>query len=60
MKKREREQVKQRLYSNGLTIKAWAQQHGYPVNEVYKVLNGERKGLYGKSYQIAKELGLRD
>ncbi|MBS9780896.1 MAG: DNA-binding protein [Gammaproteobacteria bacterium] len=58
MKKIKKEEIKRKLYSKGMTIKQWANDKGYPVAEVYKVLNGERKGLYGKSYQIAKDLGL--
>lgn len=34
--------IKDRLYSQGLTVKAWAEQRNYPVPEVYKVLNGEQ------------------
>lgn len=52
--------VKSRLYSQGLTVKAWAEQHDYPVPEVYKVLSGERKGLYGRAFEIAQALGLWD
>lgn len=53
-------QVKQRLYSQGITVKNWALANGYPVSEVYKVLSGERKGLYGRSFEIAQKLGLWD
>lgn len=52
--------VKQRLHSQGLTVKKWAELHKYPVPEVYKVMNGERKGLYGRAFDIAKALGLWD
>ncbi len=52
--------IKQRLYSQGVTVKNWALTNGYPVAEVYKVLSGERKGLYGRSHKIAKDLGFWD
>ena len=53
-----KDQAKKRIYEQGLTVKQWAEKHQYPVPEVYKVLNGERIGLYGHSHQIAKALGL--
>ena len=52
--------VKKRLYSQGMTVKTWAENHGYPTSEDYKVLSGERKGLYGRSFEIAQKLGLWD
>lgn len=54
-----KDQAKKRIYEQGLTVKQWAEEHQYPVPEVYKVLNGERKGLYGRSHQIATALGLK-
>lgn len=54
-----KERVKQKIHAQGMTVKQWAEQHGYPVPEVYKVLNGERKGLYGRSHSIAVALGLK-
>ena len=52
--------IKLRLHSQGLTVKKWAETQGYPIHEVYKVMNGERKGLYGRAFDIAKALGLWD
>lgn len=52
--------IKQRLYSQGMTVKKWALANGYPATEVYKVLSGERKGLYGRSFEIAQKLGFWD
>lgn len=54
------ERIKKELNSRGLTVKSWALERGYPVPEVYKVLSGERKGLYGRSHKIAKDLGFWD
>ncbi len=53
------QQIKERLYAQGITVKGWAEKHDYPVTEVYKVLNGERKGLYGRSHEIAVAIGLK-
>ncbi|RNM07036.1 DNA-binding protein [Dickeya undicola] len=52
-------QVKQRLHQRGITITAWAAQHGYPRDAVYRVLNGIAKARYGKSHEIAVKLGLK-
>lgn len=54
-----KDQAKKRIYEQGLTVKQWAEKNDYPVPEVYKVLNGERKGLYGRSHSIAVALGLK-
>lgn len=53
------EQVKQRLRSQGVTITAWAEAHGYTRNEVYRVLNGQHKGHFGKAHDIAVALGMK-
>lgn len=49
--------AKNEMWACGYTIKSWAEERGYSVQEVYKVLTGERKGYYGKSNQIARDLG---
>lgn len=51
--------VKQRLYQQGLTVKQWAEQNEYKPNQVYRVLNGESKALYGIGHEIATKLGLK-
>ncbi|WP_230660455.1 DNA-binding protein [Psychrobacter sp. I-STPA10] len=53
------EQIKKNLHEQGITIRQWSKQHGYPDTEVYKVLNGERKGLYGRAHEIAVAIGLK-
>ncbi len=53
------DEVKARLHTQGLTVKQWAIAHDYPVPEVYKILSGERKGLYGRGHEIAVRLGLK-
>lgn len=52
-------QIKKDLHDNGTTIQEWSEANGYPVTEVYKVLSGERKGLYGRAHQIAVAIGLK-
>jgi gp16 family phage-associated protein len=51
-------QVKQRFKREGRTVKSWATENGYSATHVYLVLNGQLKGRYGKSYEIAEKLGM--
>lgn len=53
------DQVKERFRQSGKTITAWAEEHGYTRNEVYRVLNGQAKANYGKAHDIAVALGLK-
>ena len=53
------EQVKQKLYEQGLTIKAWAEKNGYKPVQVYRVMRGENKALYGEGHKIAVAIGLK-
>ena len=53
------EQVKQRLRTQGVTITTWAKARGYTRNEVYRVLNGQHKGHFGKAHDIAVALGMK-
>jgi len=53
------EQVKDNFRRCGVTFTAWALAHGYTRNEVYRVLNGQHKGNYGRSHEIAVKLGMK-
>jgi gp16 family phage-associated protein len=53
------EQVKADFLAAGITISQWARDHGYTPRQVSLVLNGQIKGRYGKSHDIAKKLGLK-
>ena len=53
------QQVKEHLSAQGLTVKQWAEDNNYPLPEVYKIMSGERKGLYGRGHEIAVKLGLK-
>lgn len=53
------EQVKKELRSKGIPVSAWATKHGYTPQEVYKVLNGQAKGNFGKAHDIAIALGIK-
>ena len=54
-----REVVRQMFTDRGITISAWARQHGFRREDVYAVLNGRLKGKHGKSHEIAVALGLK-
>lgn len=54
------QKVKDDFKQNGLTFTAWAKEHGYRVNDVYRVLNGQVKANYGKGHEIAVKLGLKE
>ncbi|QIE87353.1 DNA-binding protein [Pseudomonas nitroreducens] len=53
------DQVKERFRLAGKTFTAWAEENGYTRKEVYRVLNGQAKGNYGKAHEIAVKLGLK-
>lgn len=51
-------EVKDRLRAQGLTLKAFAEQHGYLYRDVSDVVRGVRRGYFGKGREIAKKLGM--
>jgi gp16 family phage-associated protein len=53
------DQVNKEFIDAGITISQWARDHGYTPRQVSLVLNGQIKGRYGKSHEIAKKLGLK-
>lgn len=53
-----REQARQRLREQGITIAQFARDNGFPVVDVYRVLDGKYKGHYGRAHQIATTLGI--
>lgn len=53
------EQVKQELRQRGETATSWAERHNYRREDVYRVLNGQSKALYGLGHEIAVKLGLK-
>jgi gp16 family phage-associated protein len=53
-------QARAHLSYLGLTIDSWAKREGYAPKYVYKVLSGERKGLYGQAHDIAVKLGIKE
>lgn len=54
------EKLKKQFRQSGKTFTEWAKEHGYARNDVYRVLNGQLKGNYGKGHEIAVKLGLKE
>ncbi len=54
------DQVKQEFIEKGIPVSTWAETRGFTPQEVYKVLNGQSKGNYGRAHQIAVALGLKN
>ena len=55
----DRQEVKQILAANGLTVREFARSHGFNEGLVYSVLANKTKGMRGQSFKIAVALGLR-
>jgi gp16 family phage-associated protein len=53
------EQVKQEFIAQGIPVSSWAESNGFIPQEVYKVLNGQSKGNFGRAHDIAVALGLK-
>ena len=53
------EQVKAEYRNKGITIASVAKKQGWSPQEVYKVLNGQVKGHYGKAHDIAVFFGIK-
>lgn len=45
--------------AHGMSVAAWAREHGFSVGLVYRVLRGEAKCLRGTSHEIAVALKLK-
>lgn len=52
------DEVRASLRARGMTIAGWARINGFTSEQVYRVLTGKNKGLYGKAYAIVVKLGL--
>jgi gp16 family phage-associated protein len=52
-------QVKSELRARGRTLKQFAEEHKFPKEQVYRVMNGTIKGAFGRGHQIAVALGLK-
>jgi gp16 family phage-associated protein len=43
------EEVKQEFIQQGIPVSSWAESKGFTPQEVYKVLNGQSKGNFGRT-----------
>lgn len=58
MTKQQSNQIKHRLRQQGMTMKSWAEAHGYKYRDVSDVVRGVRLGNYGVGRDICIALGL--
>ena len=53
------EKLKENFAKEGKTLAQWAAENGYAPRDVYLIVGGQRKGNYGKGFEIARKLGLK-
>lgn len=53
-------EVKHKLWSEGKTLKIWAQENGYKYRTVSAVVCGQSRATYGLGYEIAVKLGMKN
>ena len=54
------DEVKAEFRAKGITLTAWAKQHGFRLAAVNAVLRGQHQGHYGKAHEIMVALGMKD
>jgi len=53
------EQAKQRIYSQGITLREFARRNSLNYRTVSEVLRGVNQGLYGEGHRAAVALGMK-
>lgn len=54
-----RQQVLKAMERSGVTVAAWAREHGYRADQVRDVLRGKAKGRFGAAHEIAVRLQIK-
>ena len=52
--------ARERLERQGITIRAFAEEHGLHESTVYAVINGQKKCLRGQAHRAAVLLGIKE
>jgi len=52
------QELKQRLYNQGKTLKSFAEEHGFKYRTVSEVIRGLRRGNFGEGRKVRIALGL--
>jgi gp16 family phage-associated protein len=52
------QKAKQKLHSQGSSLREWAEKNGYPYRLVSDVVRGVNRGTYGKGHDVARKLGM--
>lgn len=55
-----KDQVKDELSRQGLSIAGWAHRHGFARSTVDRVVSGKSLNRFGPSHKIAVLLGMKD
>jgi gp16 family phage-associated protein len=53
------QEAKAVLQSKGVNVTKWAEEHGFTLQGVYRVLNGRTACLRGEAHRIAVALGIK-
>ena len=53
-------QVKENFAREGKTLAQWARENGYKPRDVYLVTGSLTKAKYGRGFEIAQKLGLKE
>jgi gp16 family phage-associated protein len=53
------QKAKQKLHSQGSSLREWAQKNGFPYRLVSDVVRGVNRGTYGKGHDVACKLGMK-
>lgn len=54
------ETLRAKFKASGISIKQWADRHGFSSGNVFSVLHGRNKATRGESFRIAVALGIKD
>jgi gp16 family phage-associated protein len=54
------QEAKAVLQAQGVIVAKWAEEHGFTLNGVYRVLNGRTACLRGETHRIAVALGIKE
>lgn len=53
-------EARQMFRNEGLTVREWAESHGFSPSTVYAVLGGRVRGDRGESHRVCLALGLKE
>jgi gp16 family phage-associated protein len=54
------QKAKQKLHSQGSSLREWAEKNGFAYRLVSDVVRGVNRGTYGKGFDVARKLGMKE